>query len=119
MAAFTGTYTYANDGLGMAAFAMFGNAVNPISRTIASATTISPASYISIVTGTAQVANINLPWPGFEGDIVLIYTDAAPGATLTNGTVTGATLALATTVVRYKALTFTYVQLTGLWYPGY
>lgn len=119
MAAFTGTYTYANDGLGMPLFALFGNAVNPISKTIASATTISPGSYLSLVTGTAQIANINLPWPGFEGDIVLIFTDVSPGATLTNGTVTGGTIVLATTVVRYKALTMTYSQITGLWYPGY
>lgn len=119
MAAFTGTYTYANDGLGMPKFALFGNAVNPISTTIASATTIAPPSYITIVTGTVQVANINLPWPGFEGDVVLIFTDAAPGATLTNGTVTGGTIVLATTVVRYKALVMTYSQLTGLWYPSY
>src|SRR6266850_6570371 len=111
-------FTYANDGLGMARFALFGNAVNPISTSMAAATTLIPLSYLTVVTGTGQVQNIQLPWPGFEGDIVLVYTDASPGVTLTGGT-TGMALALATTPVRYKALTFTYVSLTALWYPSY
>ena len=118
MALFAGTYTYVNDGVGYAKFAIFGTPVNPISSTIASATTIAPLTYASIVTGTAQIQNINLPWPGFEGDLILIFTDPSPGATLTGG-VNGAALALATTVVRFKALTMTYSQITGLWYPGY
>lgn len=118
MAQYTGTYLYANDGLGMPHFALFGNLVNPISVTLASATTLTVQSYLTIVTGTAQVQNIPPPWPGFEGDIVLIFTNASPGATLTGGTA-GAAIAVATTVVQFKALTMTYSQITGLWYPSY
>lgn len=109
---------YATDGLGSARFAQFGNLVNSISTGLASATTITPLSYISIVTGTVQIQNIVLPWPGFEGEILLIFTDVAPGVTLTGGT-TGIALALATTVVRYKQLTMTYSANTGFWYPSY
>jgi len=110
--------SYINDLVGGPHFATFGNPVNPISTSLAAATTFTPLSYISIVTGTAQIQNIVLPWPGFEGDIVLIFTNGSPGATLTGGT-TGIAIALATTVVSLKALTMTYSALTGLWYPGY
>jgi hypothetical protein len=112
------TYAYANDGLGMPKFALFGDSVNPIETSIAAATLFTPLSYVSIVTGTAQIQSIALPWPGFAGDIVLIYTDASPGATLTGGTA-GMAIQLATTAVRYKALTMTYSQLNGIWYPSY
>lgn len=117
-AQYTGVTTYANDGIGMPHFALFGNIVNPISNTIASATTFSPLSYVTFVTGTAQIQNIVIPWPGFEGDIVLIFTNGAPGATLTGGTA-GIALALASTPVQNKALTMTYSQINGLWYPSY
>jgi|SRR6266850_7464242 len=111
-------FTYTSDGPGMQHFAIFGTPVNPISTTIASATTLIPLSYISIVTGTVGVQNIQLPWAGFEGDIILIYTDAAPAATQTGGT-TGMAIVLATTVVRYKALCMTYSQINSIWYPSY
>lgn len=109
---------YANDGLGFPFFADFGNPGNRVAYPLASATTITPMSLITVITGSAQIQNINLPWPGFEGDIKLIFTDVAPGATLIGGT-TGIAIQLATTVVRYKTLTMTYVQSTGLWYPSY
>ncbi len=109
---------YANDGLGQAKMAVYGTPVNGISTTLASATTITPLSYISIVTGTAGVQNIVLPWPGFEGTLVLIFTDVSPAATQTGGT-TGIAIALATTVVRFKALEITYSAITALWYPSY
>jgi hypothetical protein len=110
--------SYANDGIGQQHFAAFGTPVNPISTTIASAATLTPLSLITIVTGTVGVQNITLPWPGFEGSIILIYTDSSPAATQTGGT-TGIAIALATTVVRYKQLEMTYSQITGLWYPSY
>ncbi len=108
---------YSNDGLGLQFFG-YGSAVQRISTTLASATTLTPLSAITIVTGTVGVQNIVLPWPGFEGTIQLIYTDPSPAATQTGGT-TGIAIALATTVVRYKVLEMTYSQITGLWYPSY
>ena len=112
------TFTYANEGAGSAKFAIFGDPVNPISTSLASATTLAVVSYLTIVTGTVQVQNIQVPWPGFEGDIVLVYTNGAPGATLTGGT-SGMAIALATTVVQFKALTMTYSQINSIWYPSY
>lgn len=109
---------YINDLTGGPHFATFGNPVTPISTSIAAATIFTPLSYISVVTGTAQIQNIVLPWPGFEGDIVLVFTNGSPGATLTGGTA-GIAIALATTVVSLKALTMTFVALQGLWYPSY
>lgn len=109
---------YANDGIGGPHFAQFGNAVNSICSSLASATTITPLSYVSIVTGTVQIQNIVLPWPGFEGELILIFTNGSPGATLTGGTA-GIAIALATTVVQFKALTMCFSSTTGLWYPSY
>jgi hypothetical protein len=109
---------YLNDGIGGRYFAIYGDLVNSISNTIASATTLIPLSSISIVTGTVGVQNIQLPWPGFEGTIQLIYTDGAPGATQTGGTA-GIAIALATTIIRYKTLEMAYSAITGLWYPSY
>ena len=44
------TFGYANDGAGMPKFALFGNLVNSISSTLASATTITPITYVTEVT---------------------------------------------------------------------
>lgn len=108
---------YSSDGLGIAKFG-FGSAVNPVSYTLASATTLTPVSYITMVTGTVAVQNITLPWPGFEGPLTLIFTNATPAATLTGGT-TGIAIAKATTVVQYLALEMVYSATSGLWYPSY
>ncbi len=108
---------YINDGIGLPHF-VFGNPLNPISNTIASATTITPLSYISIVTGTTAVQNIVLPWPGFEGEICLIFTNGAPAATQTGGT-TGIAIAKATTVIQNLTLYMTYSAINALWYPSY
>ena len=109
---------YVSDSAGSAKFSKWGSLPNSISTALASAATVTPLSYISVVTGTVSISSIVLPWPGFEGEIVLIYTDATPGVTATGGT-TGIAIALATTVVRYKALVMVYTINTGLWYPSY
>lgn len=91
-----------------------GDSVWNVEETIASAATIAPTKRIVIVTGTTSIATITPPWDKFAGDITLIYTDASPGATVTTGNIQ-----IATTVVRYKALTLTYSQILGKWFPNY
>jgi hypothetical protein len=85
-----------------------------IGNAIAAAATIAPSTYFTEITGTTQVSTITPPYTGFAGTICLVFTDASPGATLTSGNI-----ALATTVVRYKALFMTYNPITSKWYPSY
>lgn len=54
--------------------------------TIASATTITPVTRMTFLTGTVQVATITPPTSGYC-DIVLCFTDANPGALLTSGNI--------------------------------
>lgn len=55
-------------------------------RTMASAATITPTTRLTFVTGTVQVATITPPIDGYH-ELVLIFTDAAPGALLTTGNI--------------------------------
>ncbi len=79
---------------------------------IASATTIAPRAYITEVTGTVQVANITLPYVGFAGSIVLVFTDGSPGTTLTNGNI-----GLATVPAQNKPILFTFIPSLAKWFP--
>jgi hypothetical protein len=59
---------------------------NKLPPTIASAATIAPIHIMTFVTGTVQVATITPPMPGFHM-LVLVFTNAAPGAFLTTGNI--------------------------------
>lgn len=61
----------------------------PSPSTIASAATITPTSHLTIITGTVQVATIVPPVTGAH-QLCLIFTNAAPGATLTTGNIANA-----------------------------
>jgi hypothetical protein len=52
--------------------------------TIASAATISPQTLVTFLTGTVQLATINPPVTGCHM-LVLIFTNASPGAFVTTG----------------------------------
>lgn len=56
----------------------------PLPVTLASATTITPTTKLTFVTGTTQVANVTPPTTGYC-EVTLCFTNAAPGAFLTNG----------------------------------
>jgi hypothetical protein len=56
----------------------------PNPPTIASAATIVPTTRLTFVTGTVQVANVTPPTSGYC-ELLLCFTDVAPGAFLTNG----------------------------------
>ena len=55
--------------------------------TVASAASITPVAALTFVTGTVQVANIVPLDPNSYQRVTLCFTNAAPGAFLTNGTV--------------------------------
>lgn len=58
----------------------------PLPVTIASAATIAPVNRLTFVTGTVQVATITPPTTGYC-EVVLCFTDNAPGALLTSGNI--------------------------------
>ena len=58
----------------------------PNPPTIASAATITPTTKLTFLTGTAQVATINPPVSGYH-ELVLIFTNGSPGATVTTGNI--------------------------------
>src|SRR6266850_6925956 len=61
----------------------------PTPPTIASAATIAPQTFLTFVTGTVQVATITPPVTGMHL-LLLIFTNASPGATLTTGNIKNA-----------------------------
>ncbi len=82
--------------------------------TIVSATTIAPTALISFVSGTVAIVTITPPTNILTtgGQITII-----PLGILT--TTTAGNIALATTTVVGKALTYTYDAVTLKWYPSY
>ena len=58
----------------------------PLPVTVASATTLSPTTRLTFVTGTVQVATIIPPVSGYH-ELVFIFTDSSPGALLTSGNI--------------------------------
>jgi len=55
--------------------------------TLASAATLVPVSFLTMVSGTVQVANITPPNAGGVCMICLIFTNANPGAFLNTGNI--------------------------------
>lgn len=77
---------------------------------LASAATIAPTHECHVVTGTAAIDNITLPWVGFAGRLILISLAAS---TLT----TAGNIAKAVTFVANQVNVLYYVPATGKWYP--
>ena len=77
--------------------------------TIASAATIAPTTRLTFVTGTTQVATITPPITGYH-ELVLIFTNGAPGALLTTGNIKRAAAPAQNTplVLRYDPSTALY-----------
>jgi len=61
----------------------------PVPNTIAAATTITPLTLITFLTGTTQVVTINPPVTG-QHMLVLIFTNGSPGAFTTAGNIKAA-----------------------------
>lgn len=62
------------------------SAVQPKPVTMAAATTIAPSTFLTVLTGTTDVAQIT-PYVGGQHMIALVFTNAAPGDILTTGNV--------------------------------
>jgi len=84
---------------------------NPETVASVAGTQPAPLAYITIVSGTAAIVTLTVPYTGFQGTIVLIPTGAFTWTTAGN-------IALAGTATDKRAIHFTYVQSTGKWYPS-
>ena len=67
-------------------FSPFQSEKAPLPVTLASAATITPTTRLTFVTGTVTIANITPPLAGHH-ELVLIFTNAAPGLFLTTGNI--------------------------------
>jgi len=60
------------------------NLQNALPNTIAAAATVAPVHALTFLTGTTQVETVTPPMSGYH-EIILCFTNAAPGAFLTTG----------------------------------
>lgn len=65
------------------------NDKQPMPVTLASDTTVAPTTFMTYVTGTAQIGTITPPATG-QHMLIFIFTDGSPGTTLTTGNITQA-----------------------------
>jgi hypothetical protein len=82
----------------------------PNPPTIASAATIAPNTRFTFITGTVQVANITPPTTGYC-ELVLCFTNAAPGLFLTTGNIL-----TAYQPIQNRPVTVYYDKPTNKWY---
>jgi hypothetical protein len=84
--------------------------------TIASAASITPTQALTFVTGTVQVANIIPPDIASYCAVTLCFTNAGPGAFLTNGTV--APIKVAYQPIQNRPITLHWDPLSKFWWPA-
>ncbi len=82
----------------------------PLPVTIASAATIAPTNRLTFITGTVQVATITPPTSGYC-EVVLCFTDNAPGALLTSGNIK-----TAYTPITNRPITLCYDPSSAKWW---
>jgi hypothetical protein len=70
-----------------------------------------PQGFLTLLTGAGAFTGINLPWPDFAGEIVMLPTGAPTWTTATN-------IAKAGTATVLRAISFFYYPPTGKWYPS-
>lgn len=97
-------------------FSLPGTSLRKISGgTVASAIAMAaPTGLIMTVSGTVEITSIALPFPEFEGIIILIPTGAFTGNT---GGAAGIGIGVAFTAVVGRPLIMVYSKAAGLWYP--
>lgn len=86
----------------------------PLPVTVASATTITPTTRLTFVTGTTSVANITPPTSGYCS-VVLCFTDNSPGAFSTAGATYPIKVAYQPVVNR--PITLHYDPSSNQWWP--
>ena len=84
------------------------------SPTIAAALTITPTTKMTFLTGTTQVANIVPPTTGYC-EVTLCFTDANPGAMLTNGSLFP--IKVAYTPIQNRPIDLCYDPVSNFWWP--
>ena len=84
----------------------------PNPPTIASAATVSPNTFLTFLTGTAQVATINPPVTGCHM-LIFIFTNGSPGATVTSGNIKNAV-----TPIQNLPLILIYDPVTALYWAS-
>lgn len=87
--------------------------LQPTPTRMASAATIAPTTYLTVVSGTVAVATITPPLTG-QHTLALLFTDASPAATVTTGNI-----GKASTPIINKTLHMTYDPVAALYYPSY
>lgn len=87
--------------------------LQPKPVTIASATTIAPTTFVTLLSGTANVATVTPPVTGSHM-LVIIPTNAAPGQLVTTGNI----LVGSTTLVQNKPVLLFYDPNQAKYYPG-
>ena len=88
------------------------NANQPGPNTIASTTTIAPTTFMTLVSGTIDVATITPPVTG-QHMLCLIFTNASPGDLLTTGNILVGT----TTVTQNVPVLLVYNPNSAKYYP--
>lgn len=84
-----------------------------VGSNIASAATIAPTSKVHVVTAANAIDTITVPSGFADGDAITLLPSAAWTTT------TAGNIAVATTAVAGKAMTFTWNATTVKWYPSY
>lgn len=74
------------DDLNFQNFSSVQNSNQPLPPTLASAAVIAPTHRFTFITGTAQVSTITPPVTGHH-ELILCFTNGAPGALLTTGNI--------------------------------
>ena len=82
--------------------------------TIASAATVAPTAPITIISGTAAIVTITAPTPISAGGGTITFIPTGAFTTTNAGNI-----AIASTAVVGRAITFTYDVTTVKWYPSY
>lgn len=89
-----------------------GRQCNLVGIDIASAATVAPVNQIHLITGTAAIVNITLPYTGFQGTLIFLPAAAFTWTAAGNIAVLGTAVAL-------RAVMFTYNPTTAKFYPSY
>jgi hypothetical protein len=89
------------------------NLQQPKPVTIASATTIAPSTFMTLVTGTTNVAQITPPVTGSHL-LTLVFTDGSPGQITTTGNVLVGT----TTITQNRPVLLFYDPAQARYYVG-
>lgn len=88
----------------------FGVNQRPNVATVASAATIAPTTFFTVITGTTDISTITPPYADFQGMLALVFSGATPP-----DIVTGGNIALTKSPVQYEVVLVAYIGT--LWYP--